>query len=229
MNRYLAIIAATLIFALGSEARADIITSIGNTASSLTSGNTYTSSAILAAQSGQAAPFNASCGGDAGASGSTNCSTSWTFNNAAIGSGLTITGATLTIGIWDIDSGASGNQVANFAITGGDNLTSAFNTAAEALNSNAGSKNSEYDVFTFNLSSFSALAAGNTALSLGLQGPGLGVLGNTGSNGASLIFSQLDIQTAVTGATVPEPSTWILLLTGLGSMMMLKRSRNTNQ
>ena len=232
MNKYLAIIAAIVMFALATEARADLITSIGNTGSSLVNGNTATTVSVLAAQSGQLAPFNASCGSDAGAAGSTNCSTSWSFSNAALGSGVTITGATLTLGIWDIDSKATGNQVANFSITGGESLTSAFNTAAEALNSNTGSINSEYDVFTFTLSSasFSALASGNTALALSLQAPGFGVLGASGSNGASLIFSTLDIQTTATtdGGTVPEPSTWILLLTGIGSMIILRRPRRTN-
>jgi hypothetical protein len=232
MNKYLAIIVATVMLGLANEARADFLTSIGNTGSSLVNGSTASSVNVLAAQSGQLAPFNGSCGGDAGAAGSTNCSTIWSFSNAALGSGVTITGATLTLGIWDIDSKAAGNQVANFSITSGESLTSAFNAAAEALNSNTGSINSEYDIFTFTLSSasFSALAAGNTGLAISLQGPGLGVLGNTGSNGASLIFSTLDIQTTTTavGGTVPEPSTWILLLTGIGSMMILKR-RRTNE
>ena len=171
-----------------------ITANLGNAASGLVGGNTYTGATILAAQSGQPAPFNASCGSDTGASGTTNCSTSWTFSFGSL-AGYTINSATISFGIHDIDSGAAGNQVANFSLTGGENLTSGLNTLAEALNTNAGAKQNEYDVFTLSLTgaSFATLLSGNATFNLALQAPGQGALGATPSNGGSLIFSTLTI------------------------------------
>src|SRR5579864_2448094 len=84
---------------------ATISTSLGNTAPGFADGSVQTTVAVNTAQSGQPAPFTGNCGSDA----SVNCSTNWTFSYT-VPSGQIITAATLLLGIWDIDSGAPGNQ-----------------------------------------------------------------------------------------------------------------------
>jgi hypothetical protein len=196
-----------------------IVVSLGNTAPTnpfnggapLVSGNTYGSAVI---SSNFVAPFFTSfCGSEGGAT-PTNCDQSWTFNYV-IPFGETITSASLTLGIWDIDSSQAGNQVALYQVNGGDVLTASLNTAAEALHGGTGSVNSEYDVFTFSLASFAALSGGSSTVHLTLQGPGGGLLGPTTTNAAALLFSTLNI-TTITAAPVPEPSVLLLMATAAG-------------
>ncbi len=223
-------IAVLCVCLLPQMALADTITAnLGNTASGLVSGTTYTGSVILAAQSGQPAPFNATCGSDTGSGGSTNCSTAWTFNYASL-AGSTINSASITFSIYDIDSGATGNQVANFSLTSGENFTVSLNALAEALNSNAGAKQNEYDVFSLNLSgtSFAQLLTGSAQFNLALQGPGQGALGASPSNGGSLVYSTLSIDYTPGGTQpppVPEPSSLILLVGGISSFGYKLRGR----
>ena len=140
-----------------------------------------------------------------------------------------MTAADLKLGIFDIDSKAAGDQVAAYRIVGGDDLTSALNTAANGLNGGTGSVNSEYDVFTFALSNLSALNGGSATVQLTLQGPGLGVLGNSTFNGASLVFATLDLTTAPgsggnpNNPDVPEPATILLVATGFGAVAARRR------
>jgi hypothetical protein len=203
-----------------------ISTSLGNTASALVDGAVQTTAAVNTAQTGQPAPFTGNCGADASA----NCSANWTFSYT-VPSGQTITAATLLLGIWDIDSGAPGNQVASYTLTGGDNLTSMLNTVAEALNSGAGSKNSEYDVLSVTIpsTSFVQLASGTANIALALQGPGLGVLSpttNPAFNGAKLVFSTLNINTTEV-TTTPEPSFVMLVPMALGAFAFFRRRRKS--
>ncbi len=114
----------------------------------------------------------------------------------------------MTLGIWDIDSAAPGDQVASYTLTGGDDLTSLLNAVSEGLNSGAGSANNEYDVLTVNIPKHVLRAIGrgrHVPVTLMLAAPGLGALGNSPSNGAGLLFSTLDIQTAAT-SSVPGAS-----------------------
>ncbi|HUA22282.1 MAG TPA: PEP-CTERM sorting domain-containing protein [Bryobacteraceae bacterium] len=205
-------------FLILSSAKADVITSLGNTASGLTSGTKYTGATILSAQSGQASPFNGACGSDA----SSNCSTNWTFTYT-LGADEVVDGATLTLGIFDIDSAASGNQVGSFTLTGGDDLTAALNAVSETLDGGSGSPNSYYDVLSITIpsTSFAVLDGGSATFNLTLAGPGLGALGTTTYNGASLIFSTLDLQTE-TISSVPEPAMWYLLLAAIGGIMLFR-------
>jgi hypothetical protein len=202
-----------------------ISTSVGNTAPGFANNSIQTTASVNTAQTGQFAPFTGNCGSDA----TTNCSAGWTFNYT-VPSGQTITAATLLLGIWDIDSGAPGNQVASYTLTGGDNLTVALNTVAEALNSNLGSRNSEYDVLTVTIpnTSFGLLALGTAQISLALQGPGLGVLANNNPpfNGAKLVFSTLNLETTEVTNT-PEPSFLGLVPMALGTFAFFRRRRQS--
>jgi len=174
-----------------------------------TDGTKITTSAYLTAVSGQPAPFfNAFCGFDA----TTNCSANWVFNYV-LPTGDSITGATLTLGIFDIDSAAPGNQVGSFMLDGSDSLTSQLNASSEA----ASSLNSFYNVLTITIPSgfFIDLQSGSAKFALTLSGPGLGVLGTTPFNGAGLDFSTLDIASQPSTPPTPEPATWLLLLTGI--------------
>lgn len=208
----------------GSDAlvKADIITSQGNTTPAFTSTHP-TSAAVLAAQVGSPAPFNAVCGNI----NTTNCSASWTFNYS-FPTGQTVIGATLSLGIDNLDSSVAGNQVASYLVDGTD-LTATLNTVAEALDGGAGSTRNEYDVLTVNIPStvFTTLQGGSTNVSLALQGPGLGVLGTTKDLAADLVFSTLDIQTAT--SSVPEPAALPLLLTAVGVLGVLRLRRKPNR
>jgi hypothetical protein len=159
------------------------------------------------AVAGQPAPFNTFCGSDSGLSNSTSCSASWTFVYAA--PGFPIYGATLTLGILDIDSAAPGNQVKTFTLNGSD-LTGLLNAASEGLDGGTGAPNNQYDILTINIpaADFATLASGMATFDLTLQGPGLGALGLTPSLGAGLDFSTLYIAS-------PEISSWMLFVTGL--------------
>jgi PEP-CTERM motif len=212
--------AAVVLLALTPLVKADIISSLGNTASGLVSGTHYTSLQLLAALTG-AAPFNAVCGNIT----TTDCSTSWTFSYL-FPSGQTVTGATLTLGIGNLDSSVTGNQVASYLV-GTTDLTAALNTVAEGLDGGTGSTRNEYDVLTINLpgTAFTTLQSGSTEVSFALQGPGLGVLGTTNHIAADLVFSTLDIQTA---APVPEPAALPLLLTAVGAFGLLWARRKSN-
>ena len=203
---------------------ATISTPLGNTSPSFADGSHPATATVLTALTGPA-PFNAICGSDTGTNGSTNCSANWTFNYT-IPSGDTILAATLTLGIWDIDSKAAGNQVASYLLTGGDNLTGLLNTVAEALNGGTGATNNEYDVLTVVIpgTSFSQLATGTAKISLALQPPGLGALGNSPSNGAGLVFSELDITAA---EPTPEPSFVTLVPMALGAFAFFRRRRKS--
>lgn len=219
MKNYLLPIAVVLL-AVSPWAKADIVVSLGNTNPGFTNGQhpIFTAS-VLAAQAGQPAPFGSICGSDTGSGGSTNCSTSWTLPSYSV-AGQTITGATLTLGIWDIDSAATGSQVASYQLTGGDDLTALLNADAETVQS----VNNEYDVFSVTIptTSFALLEGGSASISLALQAPGLGALGNSPSNGAGLLYSTLDLQTTPLTAT-PEPSLLPLLLGGLGAIFLARR------
>jgi hypothetical protein len=175
-----------------------------------TNGQTVPAGTFNTTSASQPAPFNAFNGSDVSGP---NFSATWTFSYGAIVD--TITGATLEIGLLDGDSAAPGNQVASYTI-GGIDLTSLLNTAMEAT---PGANSVEvYYTITLPSSTFSVLAGGSPAVSLALQGPGLGVLGTTTFNGAALDFSTITIDTG-TGAATPLPAALPLLLPALAHLV----------
>lgn len=225
----LCLLAALATLLLPGVVSADsIVVSVGNTAPTnpfdggapLVSGNVYGSAVYT---SNFAAPFFTDVGGNGGYCGSelgtfANCDKSWTFNYV-IPAGQTITAASLTLALADIDSASTGNQVALYQINGGDVLTGSLNTAAEALHGGTGSVNGEYNVFTFSLVNFGALSGGSATIHLTLQGPAAaGLFGTSPTNGAYVISSTLNISTQPSNATVPEPGTWVLLMSGLSAL-----------
>jgi hypothetical protein len=209
-----ALLVGFLLFAGGViQLHAALITrTLGNPAL-FADGTIVTSGDFYDAVSGQAAPFNDIIGSDVEGD---DFSASWTFSYGAF-MASTITDATVTIGIWDHDSQASGNQVLTFMLTGASpqDLTVPLNVAFESH----GGANGEFNIYTVVIPSaaFSSLAGGSGTFLLTLQGPGLGILGETPFNGAGLAFSTLDI------ATVPEPAG--MLLVGLGFAALLGYAR----
>lgn len=107
--------------------------------------------------------------------------------------------------------------MASFTING-VNLTGALNTLFNAH----GGATKEDNVYTLTLpsSTFAGLASGTVNVSLSLQGPGLGLFGDTTFNGAGLDFSTLNVATAV-----PEPLSSTLLLIGLPAVLAAMRRK----
>jgi hypothetical protein len=192
---------------------------LGSQAPSFTDGQTPIGVATYnTAVAGNAAPFNGFIGSDVAGP---NFSASWSYSYLPIAD--TIASATLSLGLYDADTGATGNQVASFTLSGTD-LTASLNASFESLHGGTGAANAEYDVMTVNLpaSTFAALRTGTLTLALSLQAPGLGVLGAAPFNGAGLDFSTLTINTQ---AAVPEPGTCALLALGAATLGWAKRRR----
>ena len=181
-------------------------------------GTTPTTGDFLAAGAGEPTPFNGVFSGSDTTG--PNFSTSWTFSFGALSN---ITGGNLVLGIYDHESAATGDQVSSFTLNGID-LTSALNTVFESQ----GGARSEDNVYTLALpsSTFAALATGSVTFALSLQGPGLGLFGNTDFNGAALDFSTLDIATQQNPpppVPVPVPATSVLFLLGISALIAARR------
>lgn len=167
---------------------------------------TATSAPYLAAAGNETSPFSQIFGGDAVSNGSF----SWTFNYSPVLQ--SIGSATVLMALYETESSASGSQIASFLINGID-LTSQMNTLHEATPG----ASSQIVHYTLVLPStvFASLATGTVTFSLTLQGPGLGILGETNFNGGGIDFSTLTINDADQGPAIPEPSSLWLLAGGV--------------
>lgn len=180
-----------------------------------------TTADFMAPQSGEPALMGQFIGGDLL---TTSFNTTWTFNYAP----GTYSSASITFGIWEHDSAASGNQLLSFMVDGID-LTGALNPLFEAPG--VGTQ-VEYNVFNLGLTgaALAALADGSATFALSLQGPALcGFEGTTNDcgteNGAALDFSTLTIRepSSFLTVTVPEPGSLLLVVSGLLGLGVMRR------
>lgn len=165
---------------------------------------------FIAAVAGQPAPFNQFIGSDAAGP---NFDAKWTMTYAA--PGAAISSASLTLGIYDADSAGNSSALRLFSINGID-ATAALQRALAGH----GGANDEYDIYTVLLpsSTFAALASGQAAFEVALQGNGLSVLGPTDFNGAGIDFAKLSI-------AVPEPAEAALAVEGAALLWLRARRR----
>ncbi|MBL8233126.1 MAG: PEP-CTERM sorting domain-containing protein [Bryobacterales bacterium] len=175
---------------------------------------TAQSATYLTAAGNEASPFNQIFGGDAVANGSF----SWTFSYSVIAQ--SIGSASILMALYETESSASGNQIASFTLNGVD-LTAALNVLHESIPG----VSSQIVHYTLNLPSpvFAQLASGTATFSLTLQGPGLGVLGDTTFNGGGIDFSTLTINDTANNADVPEPASIGLVASGLLAAAFARR------
>jgi hypothetical protein len=172
------------------------------------------SGTFIGAVSGQPAPFNTFAGGDVAGP---DFIAIWTLEFTPP---ATIQSAWVELGIYDHDTQASGNQVAEFAVS-----SIALTAEASAVMEARGGASGEYNIYTIPLPStvFPSLATGSATFSLILRAPGLGVLGETAGNGAGLDFVRLSVSDVI-----PEPSAGLLLCAaGIGGLVRRRRSHDT--
>ncbi|WP_230970525.1 PEP-CTERM sorting domain-containing protein [Nitrogeniibacter aestuarii] len=230
MKHVFGTIATSACLLAAPAAQAALITSsLGNTASGFLDGDIPSLFAISPVQSGQAAPFDAALGNEAGLAGS-NAAGSWTHTFGAISD--PIVSASLEIGLIDHDSQASGDQVALFSVDG-----VALTTEMNLLLEGHGGATAEFNTYTIDLTALAAsFADGSADITLNLQGPGLTpcLFGcttpvvETTFNAAYYIFATLTIQTRDTPPPpngVPEPTSLALLGLGMGALAWRRKHR----
>jgi hypothetical protein len=221
---------ATFLLALGGlqpAAAAIVSSSLGNTTSGFSDGSTLAAFQVGGAQAGQPSPFDAGYGTD-GLSGG-NFEQSWTHTYAAIAN--PIISASITIGIYDHDSAATGSQLSLFDIDGTD-LTTGLNSLFETAGDGTDLMYNEYTV-SLGAATFAALADGTALITLNLMGPGLvtplfplpgpNPPEETSTNGANLIFSTLNIEYQDAPSAVPIPATLPLFVSALFAIGAFRR------
>lgn len=206
-----------------------ITSSLGNTMPGFNDTDTVDAAAVGVAVGGQPAPFDQGYGSDELGLLFGTFDQTWQHTYTAIGD--PILSATLTIGIWDHDSAASGDQVAELLLDTSDQ-TATLNTAFEAKGGTqtdgVGSEFNTYSLDLLALGLAGLLTDGVLDVALELKGPALidpflGPVEETSNseNGANLIFSSLIIETqdnTTPPPGVPVPATIALLGIGLLAM-----------
>ncbi|NMP33558.1 hypothetical protein HII17_18580 [Thalassotalea sp. M1531] len=218
LNRKLRVLVLTLLIPFASHVHAGLIeANVGNHLSGLLDGSLVALPDINNAQLGQPLPFDKINGADEppllppppdvlpepldpGP-------VSWLFNYGIITD--TILSATLSFGIWDLDSASSGSQLQAFSMGGLDHTA-----PLDGLFEGAATVDSQYSVFNIAIDAaqFAALATGSFGASLDIGGSGLvsplfgpfaGQTIQTPGNGFALIYSTLTINTQ--DSTPPPP------------------------
>jgi hypothetical protein len=225
------VLLAAVLGLLTEAPAATITSSLGNTASGFSDGNKPAAFLVGGAQAGQPAPFNQSYGNDELGP---NFSETWTHSFGAIAD--PILSASITIGIYEHDSAASGSQLSLFSVDSTD-LTAELDAMFEALGDG---EDGEYNEYSLALpgTAFAALADGSALVSLTLDGPGLvtplfplpgpNPPEERDNNGANIIFSSLSITTRDAGV-IPEPSTLVIwsVLGAMGLVFARRRRKKT--
>jgi hypothetical protein len=209
----LGIVLLAVVLGVLTDGRAAVIThSLGNTASGFSDGDKPAVFLVGGAQALQPVPFDQGYGTDGLFGG--NFSVAWTHSFGAIAD--PILSASITIGIYDHDSAATGSQLSLFSVDSAG-LTAGLDAMFEAAGDGEDMEYNEYSL-AIPGSAFGDLADGSAMVSLDLQGPGLVWAlfpsppheEETTTNGANIIFSTLNITTQDPGPVIPEPSTFVV-------------------
>lgn len=183
-------------------------------------GDTLTTGDFDVAGGGEAAPFNAFIGSDISAGGA-----SANFGINYLATSDPILSASIMLGLYDHDSAASGNQIVLFTVDGFD-----FTVDLSALAEASGGAQGEANVYTVSLSGaglFTALSDGSANVVVSVGGPGLGLFGETAGNGFGVDFAKITIETddggGGPGPVIPEPTTVLLLGTGIAGLLWRQR------
>lgn len=211
------VIPFTLLLSFNSSA-ATISVTLGNDTGLIDGTQTALIPTIQDVQTGQLAPFDKGYGNELFENPE---ALSWIFNYTAFTE--SVISATLTFGVFDIDTASPGSQLDAFAVNG-ENLTSLL----DGLFESKASGDNVYNAFTINLDSsfFAALQTGSIGASLDVGGSGLqtnlllGGVSSTLNNGFHLLFSTLEITTQDAGGSgpstsVPEPGMFALFTIAL--------------
>lgn len=169
-----------------------------------------------AAQAGEPAPLDRFIGTDFGDPVGSR------FLNFSVAPG-TYASASITLGLWDIDSLSPGSQLLVFSADGVD-LTAEL----DALFESKGGHHSEVSLYTLTLSGAALAALDDGAVSFRIRVGGTGLQGTPGTrdeltpgNGYGIDFARLDASLQ----SVPLPGTLPLLLGALGALAWRRRPR----
>ena len=218
-NKFLTTAFLLALGGLQAATAAMITTSLGNTTPGYNDGD---SPLVFALGQVGPAPFDTSYGTDGLFGG--NFEQSWIHSYGAIAD--PILSASITIGIYDHDSAATGSQLSLFDIDNNNltaSLDSMFEVAGDGLDG-------MYNEYTINLGAglFGSLADGSAMVSLDLMGLGLvpnlfgGGFAETATNGANLIFSTLTIETRDI-SVIPIPAAAPLFASAIFLMGLYRR------